>query len=221
MTTVASYRPVCAPHPPQPWPWSASTSCPRTSCWRCSRTCPPASCCGTAAPCAASGATSLTSCPSGSASACGRATSPRTGTSLWPTGRSSTFCAVSAGTCCATHVLKVSGGCLPPFPEPQDLCACCSHTTWTIPSLPPTPLPQNLSLSLGPSHPSDLSSEICPDPASENSAHLMSHRPISFLHCAGHNLELLSFLAFFFFPLLQISSSWGLTDLATWHPVST
>lgn len=135
ITTVAPHRPVCAPHPPQPWPWSASTSYRRTSCWRYSRTCPPATCCAVAAS-AASGVTSLMLQPSGNARACVRASSLRTGMSLWPTGRSSSFCAASAGTSYATHVPKVS--CVPPFPEPQGLCTCHSYASWNISSNPNT-----------------------------------------------------------------------------------
>lgn len=129
------HRPVCASHPPQPWPCSASTSCQRTSCWRYSRTCPPATCCA-AAGSAASGVTSLMSKVSGNARACVKASSLRTGMSLWPIGRSSSFCAASAGTSYATHVPKV--GCFPPFPEPQGLCTCHSHASWNISSNPNT-----------------------------------------------------------------------------------
>lgn len=203
ITTVASHRPVRAPHPPQPWPWSASMSCRRTSCWRYSRTCPPATCCA-AAGSAASGVTSLMSQPSGNARVCVRASSPRTGMSLWPTGRSSSFCAASAGTSYATHVPKV--GCFPPFPEPQGLCTCHSHASWDISqTLIPIVSPRFLLI---------LEFSI-QRPALVHlkkvlSASIMSPPLSSFIAL----FRTCNYLFTCFFPLPQTSSSRGLMDLA-------
>lgn len=119
--------------------------------------------------------------------------------SLWPTGRSFSFCAACAGTSYATHVPKV--GCFPPFPEPHPTLPGMFFQTLT-----PTILPWFLLiLEISAQRPAlvhlkpVLASSTVSPPVSSSIALFVTYNCL---------------IGLFSFSLLQTSSSGGLMDLA-------